>query len=420
MKTNLRKQHAVDRHILLQRGGVSWMCWDVLNTYIHAACSKRAYRCDCAVAMWVPERSEMSVWRFRWLVAASSSSSTLLSTNLFVPLPYAVSREKYSLDEMLYTDHHVDDDDLCQTRWRSVHDSTMRCSIHYLCSLSISLCLVSHHYLALHSFSPSQSFRRTVLYFVIQHVRKTPLLWIRTRDGLRRPDTCVRAYVHACVQPSMVLSCSEKRFMWRFSFWGKKNSCPFSRTKNRVPLHAVLLLLYHPSLSFTLSLKQDPCCQASPWHSCSFSLLFISLPSLSPFCLFLSSTSPFCQPAFQSHFPLAFSSRPSSSPIFTPPAFTELLIMVGMLVGATFCSLSAYVRTHMSKWISLSVSNRYSHVGFSSNGVCRALLYHSNDIGFLLPYFFFSYLSLKRETFSKKEMSKSSILRNVSDISNCF
>lgn len=88
-------------------------------------------------------------------MAASSSSSTLLSTNLFVPLPYAVSREKYSLDEMLYTDHHVDDDDLCQTRWRSVHDSTMRCSIHYLFSIHLSLSRFSSLSRASLLFSPS-------------------------------------------------------------------------------------------------------------------------------------------------------------------------------------------------------------------------------------------------------------------------
>lgn len=88
--------------------------------------------------------------------------------------------------------------------------------------------------------------------------------------------------VRACVRPQRGFIAFREAFRVAFLVLRKKNSGPFSRTKNRVPSHTVLLLSYYPSLSFILSLRQDPCCQASPWHSCFFSLLFISLPSLIP------------------------------------------------------------------------------------------------------------------------------------------
>lgn len=220
-----------------------------------------------------------------------------------------VSREIFTRRNAL-SNHRVDNDDPCQHGGDLLARlETTRCSIHCTCVLYLSISFLAT-ISALHSPPPPrQSFHRTVLYFVIQHVgvRKTPLLWIRTRDGLRRSCTCVCAcVVRACVRVTPAWFHRVQRSVsYGVSRSEKKKATFFSCPKKaRVPLACCVIVILsvtvvHIVINARSMLSSVPLAQLFLPPS-----LYFSLPSLIP-SLSVTPPPPFCQPAFQSHFPLA-------------------------------------------------------------------------------------------------------------------
>lgn len=109
---------------------------------------------------------------------------------------------------------------------------------HLACSISVSLPIAASVPFSVRLALPVPSFLRTVLNFVIQYVGVTPPLRIRTRDGLRRPDTCV---LRACM--CAVLSRSVASVSSSFSFRGRNVSSFFTYAESRALLEYIVLLL---------------------------------------------------------------------------------------------------------------------------------------------------------------------------------